>query len=67
MSPTEGTPLDERRDAIAERVTVVACPTCGRDDRYSTLSKKSGRHYTNGIRCSGTPVTVTYVRDRTQP
>jgi hypothetical protein len=58
---------DESTDAIPERLRLLACPMCGRDDRYSTLAAKPGRHYINGVRCSGTPVAVTYVRERAQP
>lgn len=43
-----------------QRCTLLVCPVCGRNDRYSTLGRN--RHYARGgIACSGQVVDVEFV------
>lgn len=35
------------------------CPKCGRHDRFQPFTGRA--HYSGGEKCTGTPVTVTYV------
>lgn len=41
-------------------VSILFCPVCGRDDRYTPFTGKG--HFNGGVRCPGTPETVWYER-----
>lgn len=41
-----------------EKLTLLYCPVCGRDDRYQPFTGK--RHFAAGIRCNGVLRKLTY-------
>lgn len=46
---------------MPEQMTLIWCPVCGVNDRYSNLKMRPGRHYWGGKLCTGDPVELTYL------
>lgn len=55
------------RESVVEppaSISILFCPVCGRDDRFSPMSA-GGKHYRDGERCLGRPVRIVYGLDAT--
>ena len=58
---TDPTPAQTVHAAAPSTVTLIACPVCGRTDRWIQF-KMIGKHYSRGARCYGRPERVFYDR-----